>query len=574
MKVFFNKSAITKIQGAIIAIIIIIALAVGIYYATLPGPTPSESPTPTGTVSPTGTATPTARVVRVGMSWPNKIDPAVGNDECSTTSLCNLYDPLVWPKTVAEGGGVKAHVAESWTVSEDGLVYTFTIRQGIKFHSGRNLTAEDVKFSLDRLLTIGQGFAYLFSPYVNTTEVVDTYTVRINLKQNFGPFLTACMRLYIVDKEEVMSHIDTSVETYGEYGDYATNWLITHDAGSGAYKVVDCATEEWYKYELFTDYWGYVNPLAPTIVIQRWTSTGSPSTEVAMMINKELEITDSWLPEESLALLDSVEGIKRVAWPEMSEYYIYMNTKKPPLDDICVRKAIAYICPYDEMMEQIYSRYTKATSCVPAGSPGYVNCQIYYTNKTLAEYWLSQSKYYPDIINNTDYTIEFHWIQDVPEREMDALLLAEAAASIGLIIQPVKTPWTKVVEEMGSNETCAHMYDILVAAHYPEAGALLETRYHSKSCGTWEQGEWLQNATIDAMIEDALATVDPEERFEKYQEIQRQIMLLCPSLFIYDYQTTVAQQEYIVIPAAENSANATLVMGYERVYRFWQVLEH
>jgi len=562
--VFVNKSAITKLQAAIIAIIIIIALAVGIYFALRPAPTPGPGPTPT----------PEKRAIRVGFSWPNKIDPAIGNDELSTTSLCNLYDPLLWPKTVGEGGGVKAHVAESWTVSSDGLVYTFKIRQGIKFHSGRNLTAEDVKFSLDRLLTIGQGFAYLFSPYVDKTEVVDTYTVKITLKKPFGPFLSACIRLYILDKAEVMAHIKKP-GPYGDYGDYATEWLRTHDAGSGAYKVVDCRAEEWYRYELFTDYWGYVDPQAPTEVTVMWTATGSPSTELAMMVNGELEVTDAWLPEETLDALDKIEGIKRVAWPEMSEYYIYMNTKKPPLDDIWVRKAIAYICPYDKMMEQIYSRYTKATSCVPAGTPGYVNCQIYYYNKTLAEECLKKSKYYPGIIQNPDeYVIEFHWIADVPERELDALLLAEAAAEIGLKIQPVKTFWSKVVEEMGSLETCAHMYDILVAAHYPEAGSLLESRYHSKSCGTWEQGEWLQNETIDHMIEDALATIDTQQRYQKYAQIQREIMNLCPSLFIYDYKTTLAQWEFVVIPAAENPANATMIMGYERTFRFWKVLPH
>jgi peptide/nickel transport system substrate-binding protein len=560
LKVLFNRSAITKIQATVVAIIIIIALIIGVYYATLPGPTTTPPPA--------------KRLLRVGMSWPNKIDPAIGNDECSTTSLCNLYDPLLWPKTMAEGGGVKPWVAESWTISENGLVYTFKIKKGIKFHSGRELTAEDVKFSLDRLLTIGQGFAYLFSPYVDKSEVLDTYTVQITLKKPFGPFLIACMRLLIIDKAEVLAHIVTP-GPYGDFGDYATQWLITHDAGSGAYKVVDARVEEWYKYELFTDYWGYVDPLAPTEVIMMWTATGNPPTEMAMMMNKELEVTDAWLPEETLDLLDQAEGIKKISWPEMSEYYIYMNTKKPPLDDIHVRKAIAYICPYEEMMTQIYSRYTLATSCVPAGSPGYVNSQIYYTNKTLAEEELKKSKYYPDIINNPEkYVIEFHWIQDVPEREKDALLLAEAAAQIGLKIQPVKTPWSRVVEEMGGSETCAHMYDILVAAHYPEAGSLLETRYHSKSSGTWEQGEWLQNETIDHMIEDALATVDPVERYEKYAVIQYEIMKLCPSLFIYDYKATLAQQEYVVIPAAEDPTQATLVMGYERVYRLWKILSH
>jgi len=556
MKFSLSKSAVTKMQAAIIVVIIlVVAIVSAAYYvSTLPaGPT----------------ATPTKRLLRVGMSWPNKIDPAVGNDECSTTSLCNLYDPLVYP---VPGGGVKPWVATNWTVSPDGLVYTFTIRQGIKFHSGHELTAEDVKFSMDRMLTIGEGFAYLFSPYINKTEVIEGNQVQFTLKKTFGPFLIACMRLYIIEKAEVMAHIVTP-GAYLILGDLAKTWLITHDAGSGAYKVVDCRVEEWYKYALFTDYWGPVNPNAPTEVVQMYTSTGSPPTERNMMLNKELEITDAWLPAEILDELDAAAGIKKISWPEMSEYYMYLNTKKPPLDDIHVRKALAYICPYEEIMTEIYSRYTLATSCVPKGTPGYVDVHKYYTNLTLAQQELQLSKYY-GYGNLSSYVIEFHWIQDVPERERDALLFAEAAAQINLTVQLVKTPWTKTVEEMGSEATCGHMYNILVASHYPEAGSLIETRYHSKASGTWEQGEWLLNATLDAEIEAALETVDIDERFAKYATLQKEIMEICPTIFIFDYKATMAQQEYIKIPAIEDPSLATLIMGYDRVYKDWEVLPH
>jgi peptide/nickel transport system substrate-binding protein len=504
------------------------------------------------------------------MSWPNDIDPAVGKDECSTTSLCNLYDPLVWP---TPGGGVAPWVAENWTISPGGLTYTFTIRKGIKFHSGRNLTAEDVAFSVNRLITIGKGFAYLFSPYINETKVIEGNKVQFTLKKSFGPFMISIMRLYIVDKQEVLAHIASG--PFGELGDYGQTWLITHDAGSGAYTVIDSRVEEWYKYALVPNYWGFVDPLAPTEVTQSWTSTGAPSTERNMMLAKELEITDSWLPAEILDELDAASGITKVEWAEMSEYYFMLNTKKPPLDDIHVRKALAYACPYQEIMTQIYSRYTLATSVVPKGTPGYTDTHMYYTNLTKASEELNQSKYYPDIVNNPDkYTIYFHWIGDVPERERDALLFASEVNKIGLKVQLVKTFWTKCVEEMTDINATGHIYNILVASHYPEAGSLIEARYHSKSAGTWEQGEWLQNATIDGLIEDALSTINISQRFTKYGDLQRIIMEMCPSIFIYDYKTTVAQQDYITIPAIQDPSKATLIMGYDRVYRLWQVHPH
>ncbi|MEM3627459.1 MAG: ABC transporter substrate-binding protein, partial [Candidatus Bathyarchaeia archaeon] len=529
---------------------------------------PTPTPTPTG---PTPTP-PAKRVLRVGFAWPCYIDPAIGSDENSATSISNLYDPLVWP---IPGKEPKPWVAESWTVSADGLVYTFKIRSGIKFHSGRELTAEDVVFSMERLLRIGQGFAYLFSPYIDKVELLPDNQVRVTLKKTFGPFIMVCVRWYVVDKEEVLAHIKTPGQ-YGAFGDYATEWLALHDAGSGAYKVLDAKMEEWFRYGLFEDYWNKkeIKPYAPTEVTHLWTS-GSPATERTMMLNRELDVTDAWLPEETLNALDADPLIRKVAWTETSEYYYMLNCKKPPLDDVHVRKALAYCLDYEKMMTEIYSRYRIATSCVPKGIAGYINCQIYKYDLTKAQEELKLSKYYPDIVQNPDkYAIEFHWIAEVPERERDALMFAECADKIGLKVNIVKTPWLKTVEEMTNFDTSAHIYNILVAAHFPEAGSLLESRYHSKNAKSWEQNEWLMDENLDSMIEDALATVNAEERYAKYAEIQRYIMDICPSLFIYDYSTTIAIQDWVKIPAVEDPSTVLSILGYDRIYMYWEVLPH
>ena len=547
LKVFSNRSAITKVQAAVIVVIIVIAaIAVAVYYVTLPPPPSPE------------------RVLRVGYAWPTYIDPAVGSDMSSSASLCNLYDPLVWP---TPEGDVEPWVAESWTSSPDGLVWTFTIRTGIKFHTGNELTAEDVAFSMERLLAIGMGYSYLFTPYVDTVEVIEGDKVKFTLKKTFGPFLISLVRLYILDKEEVMANIKTP-GAYGEFGDYGKEWLLTHDAGSGAYKVVEAKLEDYFRFEKFEDYWEEFAPNAPTDVTFSWTS-GSPATTRTMMETGELEVTDQWLPEEILEALDAREGISMVSYiPGTMEYYYMMNTKKPPLDDIHFRKALAYCLDYEAMMEDIYSRYTLSTSSVPKGIPGYVNTQIYHLDLAKAEEELALSKY---AANYTDYVIKFHWIAEVPERERDALFFAEQADNIGVKVELVKVPWTLTLEEMADVETSGHIYNILVAAHYPEAGGMLEARYHSAAAASWEQNEWLLDPVLDAMIEDALETVDTAERLAKYGELQEYIMDLCPSLFIYDYSVTVAMQDYVDWPAMEDPSEVSAVMGYNYVVRLWQV---
>jgi len=79
------------------------------------------------------------------------IDPARGTDYTESYAMLNLYDALVFPSSTGE---IEPKLAESWTVSPDGLMYTFNLRRGVKFHDGTELTAEDVKYSLDRMTPI------------------------------------------------------------------------------------------------------------------------------------------------------------------------------------------------------------------------------------------------------------------------------------------------------------------------------------------------------------------------------------------------------------------------------------
>ncbi len=127
-------------------------------------------------------------------------------------------------------------MAETWDVSDDGLTYTFHLRQGVKFHNGDELTAEDVAFSAQRLFDIGEGFAYLLRTVdadgnviagVKSVDALDDNTVQFTLAQPFGPFVPALVRLYIVNKDQVMENIDKTENMYAEMGDYGKKWLLT-----------------------------------------------------------------------------------------------------------------------------------------------------------------------------------------------------------------------------------------------------------------------------------------------------------------------------------------------------------
>lgn len=565
MKDFFDRSAITKMQAAIIAIIVIVAAIVGaVYYVTFPGTGPSPSPSPT--------VSPTARLVRIGNSWPCYIDPAVGADFCSQAAQTNLYDPLVWP---TPGGGVIPWIATNWTISEDGLTYTFSINRTIKFHSGGNLTADDIAFTMHRLQTIGQGYSWVFAPYINNVTgvtVVDPYTISFHLTKRLGPFLNALVRLYIVENATVMANIVTP-GTYGAFGDYGMEWLTTHDAGSGPYKISSVVLQDYVDMVKFDNYWyaqGF-NSKAPTEV-KFLPTAANTATQKTQMLNKELEVSDEWQSQEFLDSFNTTNYIHTQSHGDVGEYYYMLNTQKKPTDDIHIRKALAYAFDYATVMSTIYQRYDQSKSVVPMILPGAVDCQIYNFNLTRASEEVNKSKYYPDIINNpNNYVIDFIVMPEVPERFSDAAVLAEQAAIVGLNVKVTSVPWTQFVEKMARLDSSPNIAPIVVDPLYVDAGSLLEMRYSSASMGTFNNGEWLGNATLDAELEDALATLDTTNRLAKYGHIQREIMDMCATIVVYDFKVVEAVQDYVKIPQFEDPSTVVGIQGYNVVCRTWEV---
>ena len=140
----------------------------------------------TGTGGSTG-GTSSDGIVTMGVSGTPDLDPAKATTGSSIIAMVNMYDTLVYPTE----DGVEPRVAESWDISEDGLTYTFHIKQGIQFHNGDEMTASDVAFSMNRLLTIGEGYAYIFADAVESAEATDDYTVVFHMKKTFGPFVSA-----------------------------------------------------------------------------------------------------------------------------------------------------------------------------------------------------------------------------------------------------------------------------------------------------------------------------------------------------------------------------------------------
>lgn len=499
-------------------------------------------------------------LLRVAFSWPTFFDPAVGNDFSSSSAIVNLYDALVYP--LAEG--IIPNAAESWEVSTDNLTYTFQLRKGIKFHSGNEMTAEDVKFSMDRLLEIGEGYAYLYLGKIDHTDVIDEYTVSFVLKTPFGPFVSSLVRLYILEKAVVMANLKDGF--YGSFGDYGKGYLLSNDAGSGPYMVKEVGLGEYILMEKFPGYWGEVLPNAPDVVkFMRSPDTIAVKT---MMARRELEITTPWEPEEAYQEMAKIPGVEVVGWNSGFSEYMMLNNQKPPTDCIHFRRALNWMLDWEQVLTGIYPGWTQAAGPIAQNLPGFKEGLFqYYQDMDKAREELQKSKY-ADQLEGLKVTLGVD--TTVPPREQFALMLQANAAEFGIDVEIIKMTWGKVQEVVGSIETTPNGMHINVAPHYPEAGSMLAAKYHSSSAGTWEQAEHLLSPVIDVLIDDALGTVDQDERFQKYGLLQEVLVELSPSMFLFDVLEKHAYQEaYVDWSALLDNPRPT--MGYNYDCRYIEV---
>jgi peptide/nickel transport system substrate-binding protein len=512
-----------------------------------PTAAPTTAPAAPATAAEAATA-PAAgkRVLRITFSWPDRIDPAVGNDYVGATSLVNLYDTLIFPNA---SGGVDPWLATSWDVSQDGLTYTFHLRQDVKFHDGTPLKASDVVYSYNRLSTIGQGFAYLVTADVSNVAAPDDNTVVFTLNQ------PSLVRLYVVNQALVQKNVKPS-GPYGDNGDYATEWLQTHDAGSGPYMVEEFPLEQYLLMSKFTGWWGKFADNAPDEV--RFIGTTEPVTVRTLLQSNQLEITDQWQTFEQYKAFEGMPGVKVAALQSFTSFYYMVNNKQAPTDDEHCRKAMSYAFDYDQAVALEWPGTKQMVGPVPAMLAGHdPNVLVYHRDLDKAKAELAQCKYANDIAN---YPITVDWVSEVPDEEKYALLFQSNMADIGMNVKIVKVPWLSLVDNMSKLESAPTISTIYVSSDLPEAGLMLKQRYSSSTTGTWQQNEWLQDPALDKQIDDALATLDQTQRFADYAQIQEELVNKAVSLWIYDQVEKHAYRDCVDWPAARGETS--LIMGY------------
>jgi ABC-type transport system substrate-binding protein len=298
------------------------------------------------------------------------LDPAIGYDWQNWSMIKSLFDGLM--DYVPGTTELRPGLAESYEISEDGLTFTFRLRPGVRFHNGREMTAEDVKYSLDRVTTPatqspGAGFFASIKGYDAMTDgtattlegvtVVDPLTVRIELSRPDATFLHVMALNFasVVPREAV----EAAGEDFGK-----------QPVGTGAFKLAEWTLGQRLVFEKNTDYWREGVPYLDTVTFEVGQE---PIVALLRLQSGEVDVPGDGIPPAKFVevMADPAQAARVVEGGQLHTGYITLNVTTPPLDNPEVRKAINMAINKERITQIINGRAVPATQPLPPSMPGY-----------------------------------------------------------------------------------------------------------------------------------------------------------------------------------------------------------
>ena len=280
---------------------------------------------------------------------PETLDPYNTNTTLTTAVTKSFYEGLF---SFDKDMKVKNVLAESYEVSKDGLVYTFKLRQGVKFHDGSDFNAAAAKANLERVMNPANRLlrANQFNR-VSKVEAINAQTLRITLKEAFGPFINS-----LAHPSAAMIS-PTALQKWGKD-------IAFHPVGTGPFEFVEWKQTEAIVGKKFTGYWknGY-----PKIDQISWKPVLENNTRAAMLQTGEADFAYT-LPYEQIAALKQNSKLTVESSPSIIARFLVLNNLQKPFDNPKVREAIGYAINKEALAKVAFNGYAfPAQGFVPQG---------------------------------------------------------------------------------------------------------------------------------------------------------------------------------------------------------------
>jgi len=459
------------------------------------------------------------------------LDPSIHYDWSTRNLQQSVYDALL--KYVGDPPILEPWLAEKWEGSPDATVWTFHLVKNARFHNGDPVTAEAVKFSFERTLTLKQGPAWMLLDVLDPSgiEVIDDYTIRFNLNKPYAPFPSVVPWWYIMNPNEVMAHeVD---------GDYGQGWLQDHEAGSGPFTIREWKHGEYYWLEAWDEYWkGWPHPDHIGGFIFKLVREAA--TQRMMIESGEADIVEGVTPRD-FDELAKTPGIYVPEYPGMTTFGIKMNTQKGMTANPMIRKAICYAFDYEAFIDVYEGHAVLEDSPFPMATKGHVNLSqwIYRQDLEKAKEFMARAGY-PD----GGFELEYVYVAGLEEERLIGLALQSSLAELGIKVNLVPLIWPQMVERGSKPETSPDMMAVFTTpiSNDPDAVAI---QYHPMSAGRYYYSHWYSNPRVTYLVEQARSISDWDARAKMYDEIQRIVLYDAPEVFGMLYNRRWALRDYV-----------------------------
>ena len=476
--------------------------------------------------------TPPGVLVVAQIAEPKSLDPHAVTAVNDFRILVNLYEGLVRYKSGALE--VEPALATEWTISDDGTVYEFDLRDDVTFHDGTPLDAEAVVFNFERMLNEDHPFhdtgpfplSFFFSA-VERVEAVDEDTVRFTLSEPYAPFLSnlAYPTGLIVSPEAVREH----GEAFGR-----------HPSGTGPFRFAEWVPNERVVVERNPDYWGDQAELE-AVVFRPITDA---NTRVAEMLSGGVDVMVE-VPPDNVAMFadDPNFTVHEQAGPHL--WFLILNTRHGPFADKRVRQAVNYAIDKQALVENVLQGTAEiaAGPIPPAFAWAYNEALEPYPHdperarQLLAEAGAGGAKLTFYITEGGSGMLE--------PVAMGAAIQADLA-EVGLNAEIESYEWNTFLGEVnpGLGEA-VDMAEMAWMTNDPDTLPYLALR----SGATPEEGGfnsgYYANPEVDRLLEQARRSTDQEERARLYKEMQEIVREDAPWAFVANWKQNAVTNDRV-----------------------------
>jgi len=500
---------------------------------------PTPTPEPTTPPPPTPTPVPTKPVIVLALdSDIDHIEPMEFRSDAGYYATANLYEPMLQQKLVPDADGTVLEgqleyvpgLAESFAVAPDGKSITLKIRQGAKFADGTEITAESFKHTFDRALTAPRSYIPLLTQFMGFSKaedvvVVDKYTLKINLQQQ-GALLIPQLAF------QVFGAMDPATTKAHATADdpWAFDWYRKNANPSGPYILTKWEPGVEYVFEPNPNYWQGPGFFQNSKVIAKVV----PSPEDRELLLKKGDIDLALgLPFKDIDALKADPNVKVKAIHYTRLFYLGMNNKIPPFDNVKVRQAISYGIPYQTILDKVLYGYgQRAYSPIPKGMPTHNPSFWNYETDTKKTAQLLKEA------GVSNLKLELSVRQSIPWDVDAAVWIQASLAEAG-----VEVTVNRLTDADFFDKLYKHQLPFFIHDWYSWGNDPAYQLTFLLKCGAFTNFADYCNPRVDELIQQATWTVDPAARQKLMDEAQQIIVSEAPWAYLHQPDWIVAMSK-------------------------------